>query len=412
MVETEDGFRGSDIGPTGLIQDQFPSVWHVGGSQSVAAGASHSFVFTIDDPNYVYYIRSCVVSPQANVALLGIFDVAGVEYMTKAGQGHIEFSIGYGSPVYVIDEDVITVTVTNLDTLTRTIKCDLWGVKTMRPDSLGYAPVAEFSGLPTYVSLGNIVTFSDLSSHIPTSWEWDFGDGSEKATTQNPTHEYAEVGLYSVTLKVSNDYGFDMITKTDYVQVSEVAGIGLYTEVDDSNLIAVTETDITTSVLSGGAIVYVYKDYGVDFIDSYDIRFSANVSRQDPSSVQFLAALSNVLTSVWNLSNYYVIVKCDYYDGTYYLLQLILMYAGAVVASHQTTIPIGTTYYFSLLHSLGSTTVDLWVYTDAARQYGMTHLHVTHASCATKFRYHYAFGNGNSVSSAKTSVDIGDFAIQ
>jgi len=39
------------------------------------------------------------------------------------------------------------------------------------------------------------------------SWIWDFGDGSAVSTAQNPTHNYAAPGLYTVTLIVTDSLG-------------------------------------------------------------------------------------------------------------------------------------------------------------------------------------------------------------
>ncbi|MCK9591827.1 MAG: PKD domain-containing protein, partial [Methanoregula sp.] len=36
--------------------------------------------------------------------------------------------------------------------------------------TVGIAPVASF----TYVRAGNVITFTDTSTHVPTSWSWDF----------------------------------------------------------------------------------------------------------------------------------------------------------------------------------------------------------------------------------------------
>lgn len=55
-----------------------------------------------------------------------------------------------------------------------------------------------------YKTCDPTVAFSDLSSSSVgsiQSWAWDFGDGGT-ATTQNPTHTYASVGTYTVTLTV------------------------------------------------------------------------------------------------------------------------------------------------------------------------------------------------------------------
>ncbi len=53
------------------------------------------------------------------------------------------------------------------------------------------------------------VQFTDLSINIPASWLWDFGDGGT-STAQNPTHWYAQEGLYTVTLIASNSLGSDI----------------------------------------------------------------------------------------------------------------------------------------------------------------------------------------------------------
>ena len=73
------------------------------------------------------------------------------------------------------------------------------------PRSLG-SPTANF--VPS-VSTGNFpleVSFSDLSSGSPTSWDWDFGDGST-GVGQNPTHEFIAAGAYTVSLTASNSSG-------------------------------------------------------------------------------------------------------------------------------------------------------------------------------------------------------------
>lgn len=59
-------------------------------------------------------------------------------------------------------------------------------------------PIANFTTNPT--CLGSVTQFSDLSSGIPTSWQWDFDDGSPINNDQNPAHVYGAIGLYDVTL--------------------------------------------------------------------------------------------------------------------------------------------------------------------------------------------------------------------
>ena len=62
------------------------------------------------------------------------------------------------------------------------------------------------------------VNFNDTSQGEPTSWYWDFGDGTN-STVQNPVHTYCHSGKYDVTLTVTNEMGTDTITKCDYISV-------------------------------------------------------------------------------------------------------------------------------------------------------------------------------------------------
>ncbi len=57
----------------------------------------------------------------------------------------------------------------------------------------------------TFVADGMTVTFTNASTGA-TAYMWDFGD-EETSTEQNPTHEYAAAGEYTVTLTVSDAAG-------------------------------------------------------------------------------------------------------------------------------------------------------------------------------------------------------------
>jgi len=46
------------------------------------------------------------------------------------------------------------------------------------------------------------VVFTDLSLSLPTSWFWNFGDGTAD-TVQNPVHTYATPGIYNVCLQIT-----------------------------------------------------------------------------------------------------------------------------------------------------------------------------------------------------------------
>ncbi|TDN37128.1 hypothetical protein A8B98_05215 [Hymenobacter sp. UV11] len=66
-------------------------------------------------------------------------------------------------------------------------------------------PTAAFAASATTVCAG-AVQFTDQSTGAPTSWRWDFGDGTT-STAQNPAHTYAGTGTYQVTLTATNAIG-------------------------------------------------------------------------------------------------------------------------------------------------------------------------------------------------------------
>ena len=82
--------------------------------------------------------------------------------------------------------------------------------------------IADFTGLPTTVVVGNTVTFTDNSDCSPTSWAWSFPGGSPASFNgQNPPAiTYNTEGTYDVTLTVTNGSGNDTKTETDYITVA------------------------------------------------------------------------------------------------------------------------------------------------------------------------------------------------
>ena len=90
-------------------------------------------------------------------------------------------------------------------------------------NTLGIAPVSNFSASTTNIYEGQIVNFTDQSTNNPTSWYWDFGDNGT-STQQNPSHEYSDPGIYTVSLTTSNSCGSNTETKNDYIHVSSIDG--------------------------------------------------------------------------------------------------------------------------------------------------------------------------------------------
>lgn len=84
----------------------------------------------------------------------------------------------------------------------------------------GGGVTANFSGTPTTVVVGGMVSFTDLSSGSITSRSWSFTGGTPSTSTAtNPTVTYNTAGTYSVSLTVSDGTSSDTETKAGYITV-------------------------------------------------------------------------------------------------------------------------------------------------------------------------------------------------
>ncbi len=80
-------------------------------------------------------------------------------------------------------------------------------------------PVANFTATPSTGNKPLRVAFNDTSTGVPTSWNWNFGDGTG-SKAKNPAHVYSKTGKYTVTLKVFNAAGNSTLKKADYITVN------------------------------------------------------------------------------------------------------------------------------------------------------------------------------------------------
>jgi len=104
------------------------------------------------------------------------------------------------------------------------------------------------------------VHFYDNSGNTPTSWYWDFGDGSN-STLQNPVHLYDTAGTFYVSLIVINAFGTDTVSYSTTVNV-------LVSSISHSlNLYA--DQTIQFSSNSGGAANYLW-DFGDGYLASLE----------------------------------------------------------------------------------------------------------------------------------------------
>ena len=66
---------------------------------------------------------------------------------------------------------------------------------------------ASFTANPTSGQAPLAVQFTDTSTGDPTSWDWNFGDGSAHSASQNPSHTYTNAGSFTASLTVTGSSG-------------------------------------------------------------------------------------------------------------------------------------------------------------------------------------------------------------
>ena len=91
-----------------------------------------------------------------------------------------------------------------------------------RTVTVAAALAASFTYSPGSPTAGQTVQFTDASTGSPTSWSWNFGDGSTSAV-RNPSHAFAAGGSYTVTLTASNAASSSSATRT--VLVTGASGV-------------------------------------------------------------------------------------------------------------------------------------------------------------------------------------------
>ena len=105
------------------------------------------------------------------------------------------------------------------------------------------SPTASFTKIKTLVVFPSSITFTDTSTGTTISgWSWDMGDGRIAITTQSPTYQYLQRGLFKVVLTATNVCGNDA-SDAQYVwvtgfpmfaQVSPYKNISYYYSLEDA----------------------------------------------------------------------------------------------------------------------------------------------------------------------------------
>jgi PKD repeat protein len=109
------------------------------------------------------------------------------------------------------------------------------------PCASGVPPVADFTSNIQNGCAELTVDFIDNSTDA-TGWSWTFEGGVPGTSTdQNPTVNYPNQGTFDVTLEVSNAFGNNSITQTDYIFVDDIPSVS-FTQTANELIVDFTNT--------------------------------------------------------------------------------------------------------------------------------------------------------------------------
>ncbi|KAK6020437.1 PKD domain protein, partial [Ostertagia ostertagi] len=121
-------------------------------------------------------------------------------------------------------------------------------------------PVANFSANVTSGCAPLTVSFLDLSSGSPTSWNWEFSNGT-LSSVQNPVVSFSQPGTYSVKLVVQNANGIGQLERIDYITVFPSPSLNFTADLTLGCVPSTVHfTDLSTS--PGGTITAWDWDFG------------------------------------------------------------------------------------------------------------------------------------------------------
>jgi gliding motility-associated-like protein len=166
-------------------------------------------------PNFTMPAAICM--PNGNAVFTNTSSIPGngsMNYSWNFGDGSATSTANNPSHVYTVSGPyTISLTATSSNGCTKDTSKVL--------NAFYDKPVASFTVSPEELCQGSPNTFTDLSTasnSTVSSWSWTFGDGS-MSTTANPTKQYNQPGIYTITLTVKNAAGCTSDPFKDTVKV-------------------------------------------------------------------------------------------------------------------------------------------------------------------------------------------------
>jgi len=162
------------------------------------------------------------------------------------------------------------------------------------PSFTATVPTTVTSALPPLT-----VTFTDTSTTPGgtsiSAWLWNFGD-SVTSTSQNPTHIYTDMGVYDVTLTVTNADGSASVIQSGLVDIWDTK------QVTPSQTILGTQNTVAsfTSVATALSVAFTDTSTGSPYEWTWDFGDGNKSRLQNPTNVYALAGTYTVTLSAQN----------------------------------------------------------------------------------------------------------------
>jgi PKD repeat protein len=181
---------------------------------------------------------------------------AGSVYLKTAPMGNPSFAPGVGEAII---RDAASDNLNNVTTTKQSVT-DSSGLVLLAGNSaterywhadisLGAVSAAPTSSFASSVTSGEApvkVSYTDTSTGSPTSWAWDFGDGTT-STERNPAHTFSAAGEFTVRLVASNAAGNGVAATSTLTVTAPPARTGSVTA--RSAITAVSTTAASTVLL-------------------------------------------------------------------------------------------------------------------------------------------------------------------
>jgi len=137
------------------------------------------------------------------------------------------------------------------------------------------APVAAFSFYPEAPTTADTLVFTDASTNTPSSWAWTFGDGTTSAL-QNPSHIYASMGRYTVTLTAANAAGSNSASLDVVVIQAPLAPVAAFSSFPSAPITGEAVAFTDTSSNSPTAWAWTFGDGGTSAVRNPSHIFAAS----------------------------------------------------------------------------------------------------------------------------------------